>query len=204
MGQLLAAFEPLSIRSLTTLWQFAPVKDCDDDETVFAIVRHLGSVLSNVASSDSSAPIVFLHTSFRDFLTDKDRSGDGFCVDLRSAHRELAHACLGLMLEKLKFNICNLETSYLANEDVPNLASRITENIPASLSYACQLWDDHLERIPFDPGVYTKLESFFNDKFLFWLEVLSLTRVVALASPALASLKTWLSSSQQNVRLSVS
>jgi hypothetical protein len=108
------------------------------------------------------------------------------------------------MLEKLKFNICNLETSYLANEDVPNLASRIAKNIPASLFYACQFWGDHLERIALDREAYTKLESFFNDKFLFWLEVLSLTKAVGLASPSLASLRAWLSSSQQNVGVSIS
>ena len=40
MGQLLAASEPLSIRSLTALRRYL---DDPDDDSVIAIVRHLGS-----------------------------------------------------------------------------------------------------------------------------------------------------------------
>jgi hypothetical protein len=42
-----------------------------------------------------------------------------------------------------------------------------------------------------------KLRSLFEEKFLFWLEVLSLTGVVDLATPALLSLKAWLASGYQ-------
>ena len=107
MGQLLAVFEPLSILSLTDLRCFS--LDVDDDDSVIAIVQSLGSLLSNVTSI---LPIVPLHTSFRDFLTDAKMSGD-FYIDLGEAHRQLAYSSFGQMLHNLKFNICKLETSYL-------------------------------------------------------------------------------------------
>jgi hypothetical protein len=195
MGQLFAAIEPLTMSSLIALRRHAPRDDPedpnpDDSDRVLKMLSHLGSVLSNVTSSDGTRPIVPLHTSFRDFLAD-EKSG-AFHVDFGKAHRRLAHSCLGLMLDNLKFNICKLESSYLANRDVPDLESRISEHIPPSLSYACIFWDDHLEYLAFERDLFMKLRSLFETKFLFWLEVLSIKNSVGLASPAMASLKTWL------------
>ncbi len=198
VGQLITAFEPLTIRSLTTLRQYAPYDDNDDGDdrdAVVTLLRRLGSLLTNVNSSDESVPIVPLHTSFRDFLTNKGKSGD-FCVGLRESHRQLAHSCLGLLLNDLKFNICNLETSYLANKDVKDLRSRVDKHIPPALLYACCFWDDHLEHIGFEIDLFVQLQTFFEKKFLFWLEALSVTSNVGLASPALSALSVWLASGQ--------
>ncbi len=108
MGRLLAAFEPLSIRSLISLHQGASIADDSDPEPIRRMLRRLSSLLSNVNSSDQNLPIVPLHTSFRNFLTNEEKSGD-FYVDLRHSHRHLAHSCLGLVLRELKLNICDLE-----------------------------------------------------------------------------------------------
>ncbi len=159
------------------------------------MLRRLSSLLSNVISSDQNLPIVPFHTSFRDFLTNEEKSGD-FYVDLRHSHRHLAHSCLGLVLHELKFNICNLESSYLANNDVQDLKSRIAEHIPPALLYACRFWGDHLEHLAFETDLFGKLRAFFETKFLFWLEALSLTSNVRLALPALSFLNVWLASGQ--------
>ena len=196
MGQLLAAFEPLSILSLTDLRRFSLDPD-DDNDSVTAIVQSLGSLLSNVTLTDRTLPIVPLHTSFRDFLTDVEMSGV-FYIDLGEAHRQLAYSCLGHMLHNLKFNICNLETSYLSNDSISDLQSRINGCIPPALLYACHLWDDHLERVSFEQDLVTRVQLLFEEKFLFWLEVLSLTGTVSLATPALRSLEAWLASGDHN------
>jgi NACHT domain len=198
IGPLLAAVKPLSISSLTALRRFAPADDSDDEESVVAIVSHLGSLLSNVMSSE--LPIIPLHASFRDFLTDRDRSGD-FYIDLDDAHYLLTTSCLGLMLHDsgLRFNICHLESSYLANRDVPGLQSQIDTYIPPALFYACCFWGDHLKHIPFDGKVINKLELFFKEKFLFWLEVLSLVGFMKFAALTLSSVKVWLASDHHRV-----
>jgi hypothetical protein len=192
VGQLLAAFEPLSIRSLTTLRRHD-----DDSNSVVETLRYLGSLLSNVTSSDDTLPIVPLHTSFRDFVMDQKKSSV-FHVDIHVAHRQLAHACLSLVLDDLKFNICGLESSYLANEDVKDLETRISEHLPPALSYACCFWDNHLtqKHVDFETDLFGKLQIFFKTKFLFWLEALSLLGAVGFASPALLSLSIWLASGQ--------
>ncbi len=194
VGQLITSIEPLTIRSLTTLRQHASF-DGDERDAVVILHRRLGSLLSNVNSSDESLPIISLHTSFRDFLTNKEKSGD-FCVSLQDAHRQLAHSCLGLLLKGLKFNICNLESSYLANKGVEGLNSRIDKHIPPALLYASRFWDDHLENIDFETDLFGKLRTLFEKKLLFWLEALSLTTDVGLASAACSALNAWLATGQ--------
>jgi hypothetical protein len=155
-------------------------------------------LLSNVNSSDKNLPVIPLHTSFRDFLTNKDKSGE-FYVDVRDAHRQLADSCLNLLLspvDGLKFNICKLETSYLANDDVEDLNTRVGQHIPPALFYACRFWDDHLKHTDFKTDLFRKVETLFKEKFLFWLEALSLTRNIRLAPSAFATLNMWLASSQ--------
>jgi hypothetical protein len=63
LGQILAAFEPLSIQSLTTLRQHTSGDDDENSDSVVEVLHYLGSLLSNVTSSDHTLPIVPLHTS---------------------------------------------------------------------------------------------------------------------------------------------
>src|SRR6266446_764572 len=107
VGPLITSIESLSIRSLITLRHGS--LDKDDDDAITGLLSRLGSLLSNVNSPNKSLPIIPLHTSFRDFVTNKDKSGD-FYVDIRDAHHQLALSCLDLLLNSLKFNICDLET----------------------------------------------------------------------------------------------
>jgi hypothetical protein len=197
VGQLITSIEPLTICSLITLRQYASYNK-RSIAAVTGLLRRLGSLLSNVNSSDNSLSIIPLHTSFRDFLTNKDKSGD-FYVGVRDAHHHLAHSCLNLLLEPaggLKFNICKLETSYLANDDVEDLNTRVDQHIPPGLLYACRFWGDHLKHTDFKADLFRNIETLFKEKFLFWLETLSLTRNIGLASSAIAALNMWLASSQ--------
>ena len=197
VGQLITSIEPLTIRSLITLRQHGSY-DKRSDAAVTGLLSRLGSLLSHVNSSDKNLPIIPLHTSFRDFLTNEDRSGD-FYVGVRDTHNQLAHSCLNLLLDPvdgLKFNICKLETSYLANDDVEDLNTRVDEHILPALLYACRFWDNHLRHTDFKTDLFGKVEILFKEKFLFWLEALSLTRIIGLGAPAFATLNMWLASSE--------
>ena len=185
--------DTLSIQSLTTLQQHTSDDGDDDAESIIEVLHYLSSLLSNVTSSDHTLPIVPLHTSLHNFMTNEDKSSI-FYVDLHIAHQQLAHSCLDLVLTELKFNICGLESSYLANKDVEGLEVCIAQHLPPALSYACHLWDDHLKQLDFETDLFEKLQTFFGMKFLFWLEALSLLSGVGLASLALSSLSIWLAS----------
>jgi hypothetical protein len=197
VGQLITSIEPLTIRTLISLRQHASYNKLSD-AAITRLLRRLGSLLSNVNSSDDSLPIIPLHTSFRDFLTSKDKSGD-FYVDVRDAHDQLAYSSLNLLLdavEGLKFNICKLETSYLANDDVEDLHTRVDQHIPPALLYSCRYWDNHLKHTGFKIDLFRKVETLFKEKFLFWLEALSLTRNIGLVPSAIVTLTIWLASGQ--------
>jgi len=195
VGQLITSIEPLSISSLNALRRYADDTDDTDDDAVVVLLRRLGCLLSNVNSSDENLSIIPLHTSFRDFLTNKEKSGD-FWVNLRDVHRQMAHSCLGVLLGDLKFNICNLETSYLANKDVSDLKSRVDKYIPPALFYACRFWSDHLEHIGVETDLFRKLRAFFENKLLFWLEALSLINYFGRALAACSAVNAWLASDQ--------
>jgi hypothetical protein len=164
VGQLIASIEPLTIRSLIPLRQHASYNK-RSDAAVTGLLRRLGSLLSNVTSYDKNLPIIPLHTSFRDFLTNKGQSGD-FYVGLRDTHHQLAHSCLNLLVDPrdgLKFNICKLETSYLANGDVKDLNTRIDQHIPPALLYACRFWGAHLKITDFKTDLFDKVETLIKE-----------------------------------------
>jgi hypothetical protein len=192
VGQLISAVEPLSLRSLTALRQHTPSSSASSSNAVVVLLRRLGSLLSNVNPSDENLPIIPLHTSFRDFITDQTKSGEKFCVSLDDAHHQLAYSCLGLLLDGLKFNICNLKTSYLPNKDIPDLDSRVDKHIPPALLYACRFWDNHLEHTHLEMELFRKVQSFAEEKLLFWFEALSLTGNLGHAPATFSVLKVWL------------
>jgi hypothetical protein len=137
-------------------------------------------------------PVRVLHASFADYLTDPYRCGKNpWTIDLSIANQVFADACLQRMNDGLHFNMCELESSYLANEDVPDLPERISTAIPAHLMYACQFWARHVEMAPHSDALLRKIKDFMFNNLLHWLEVLSLTSKVNLASAALLKTAKW-------------
>ncbi|KAJ7105674.1 hypothetical protein C8R44DRAFT_745821 [Mycena epipterygia] len=195
MGQIFAAFEPLSLPLLIALRKHRFPDDPDDERCVTPIVQNLGSLLSNIAPG-SGGPISSLHTSFRDFLCDEKRSPD-FHINPDTAHCQLSFACLSIMRKSLRFNICGLTTSYHLNRDIE---THIEDHIHIDLYYASRFWAAHLIHSAGDSdgklldAVYLVLK----EKFLFWLEVLSLKGDVALAPVALSYLNSWLRKDSSN------
>ncbi len=51
------------------------------------------------------------------------------------------------MNESLRFNICQISTSYQRNDDIPGISGIVKKKIPESLEYACRYWVFHLEDI---------------------------------------------------------
>jgi len=137
-------------------------------------VEDLGSMFYQ--DQGSSGRIRFWHLSISDFFVSDDCQGD-YQVNLRDANMFLGIACLEKMVEQLRFNICGLEDSQLANVDVKDLASRIKENIPDALQYSSLYWSNHLCFSP-DIGerrVLNEPRKFFEGPYaLFWVEILSI------------------------------
>ena len=184
--------KPLDAR-YTTVLEGSNMKDsevCDG-------LNNLGSPLIHVTPSESALPLA-LHTPF---LTNGTRSGD-FYVNLNNIHVGFALATLRTLQAELQFNICKLETFYLLNSEVSDLKKRVADNISSALSYSCRFWADHLARVSeFNSDVFGSLLVFMKERFLFWLEVLSVRGEMGIAKPALLSLEGWLNQMHNKVSI---
>ena len=127
------------------------------------------------------------HLSISDFFLKDDCHSD-YHVNLQDANMDLGFACLNTMVEQLRFNICKLQDSRLANADIDDLPSRINENISDALQYSSLYWSDH---ICFDcdntnQRIWKALRKFFEGPYgLFWIEVLSIMGMVPIGLPSL-------------------
>jgi len=100
------------------------------------------------------------------------------------------------MKDGLKFNICGLDTSYLRNDDVEGLSKHIETKITGPLLYSCRFWAAHCrDTADAQDGRDTLLQQvrdFLHHRFLYWLEVMSLTKGVMTANIALLTAAPWI------------
>ena len=151
-------------------------------------VEDLGSMFYR--DEGASGGIRVRHLSISEFFVSDNCPGD-YQVNPRGANAELGMACLEKMVEQLRFNICGLEDSRLANADVKGLASRVKENISDPLQYSSLYWTNHLCFTPdnSEGRVWNNLRKFFEGPYaLFWVEVLSIMGMLRIGVPSLHEL----------------
>jgi NACHT domain. len=154
----------------------------------FRRLRTILVVGSEATIDENTVPRV--HKSFFEFIT-SEHADSCFRVSKGLSSTELALACFQTMKSGLRFNICQLETSYLRNENFPNLAARVEQNIPKHLSYSCVFWSSHLNVTESGVCILAEVGDFLFSRFLYWLEALSMLKEVQAASQNLSSLLEW-------------
>ncbi|KAL5503814.1 hypothetical protein ACEPAH_7885 [Sanghuangporus vaninii] len=137
------------------------------------------SQLQSVISYEAGKPVRLHHASFADYLLSSQRSDDRpWHIDEIGRKQAVTERCFDTMTENLRFNMCDIESSFFRNEDVPDLQTSIVNNIRPHLEYACRFWSVHLCELS-QSAVSTKLKDrtkrFGNEHLLCWFEVLSLT-----------------------------
>ena len=133
------------------------------------------------------------HLSVYDFFLSKSYE---YQVNIHDADVQLGIAGLKVMTTQLRFNICKLDDSRLANADITDLPSRVKQNVSDPLQYSCLHWLDHLRFPPATRNqrmlVLESLKKFFEGLYpLFWIEVLSVMGVVPTGVPSLRRLLSW-------------
>ena len=188
VGTIVLVFHPLSINTLSDL-----LRNCGTPSKISNSLRILHSVLLVPDSMDDTVRV--FHKSFPDFLTDPQRCANHqFFIDPLAHHKEILLACLNVMKKRLKRNICKLDDHVVLSkiEDLPRLRAT---HIGKTLEYSCQFWTNHLTRIPGDSDgrrdVEEAIEDFFATSFLFWVEVLSLTKKLEIGVHALHNIEQW-------------
>jgi hypothetical protein len=156
----------------------------------------LGSLLYR--DEKANGAIRVRHLSISDFFV-SDGCPCDYQVNLQDANIQLGVACLKTMIRQLRFNICKLEDSRLANTDVRDLQTRIKEHISDSLQYSSRYWSNHLCSTPDNGnrGVFGSLKEFFEGLYtLFWIEVLSIMGMVPIGAPSLRRVISWMKVSE--------
>ncbi|CAE6379284.1 unnamed protein product [Rhizoctonia solani] len=146
---------------------------------------------------EDSSLISTLHASFPEYMLDTSRS-KGFCCDESRSNEMVVHRCFDVMKTELKFNICQLENSYLADNEVNDLEARVVRYISPTLSYACRYWSSHLRLSSAKDISSEMLLDFLYERFLFWMEVLSLSRCIGIGATMMQQAQTWLRQMNDN------
>ncbi|KIJ90658.1 hypothetical protein K443DRAFT_28955, partial [Laccaria amethystina LaAM-08-1] len=185
MGRILTAKEPLPLSTLLKMHVNNPAWM----DEIKAIIGPLGCLLSGINENDVA--IKPLHSSFYDYLTHSSQSGK-FFINVDDAEKEFAITTLHILRTELHFNICQLHTSYKANDDLEgNILQQAKEKVSSQLIYACCFFAAHLMCVPSSGLLLENLDYFFNYEFLYWLEVLSITGKMSIAPGILSSLLNW-------------
>jgi len=177
-----------------------------DQATVKTVVDSLHAVLF-VSSKDNC--VYWYHTSFPDFLFTQVRAKfmmaalrpnfptqeiDVFC-DASAYHGVLARRCFSIMMKMLHFNMCNLESSYIFDSDVPDLSDRVNKKLTPPLRYASHHWARHLFQATPAENDNDELSLLLNDfmcnKLLFWIEAMNLIDAKFECSPLLKNAEAW-------------
>ena len=180
LGAVVLATNPLSPSAIATLLGFYT----NDISSLLLPAQSL------LIYRDADHPVKPFHKSFPDFITDPTRCTDPrFYLSRSDQHANLLVNCLGLMNQKLKRNMCKLPDG-VVNSEVDDLQERIKKHIGKGLEYACRSWHKHLiDKMP--PQALKTLQQFLEEKFLFWLEVLSVIGAVREAINALEATMRW-------------
>ena len=167
-----------------------------DTELVELVVDELRAVL--YVKDDR---IFWYHASFPDFIFSQARSGsillnnDSPAVDMHcdevEHHGHLALACFRIMKTHLRFNICDLPSSFLLDSEVPDLDSRIRANIGESLRYSCLHWAQHLTQTSSNDG-RKEMREFLQLKVLFWIEAMNLLDFRGRCTPMLQQAREYI------------
>jgi hypothetical protein len=183
LSTILLLLEPLDSQSLAELLEM-------DKTVLLETILPLSSVIH--VSDTPGAVIRIIHLSFREFMMSYvQENWPEILCGTDNQQQALVSALMKVLDRQLRFNICDLPTSYLRNIDMPDFQWRLDTYIPLHLRYAAQFWTDHLVETVYDPCSGQGVQDLLFKNFLFWLEVLSLLGIVGYGQQALAKLIVW-------------
>ena len=184
IGAVVLAVNPLPPSAIATLVGLGK-------QEVVKLLQLIQSLLK--LPEDPDEPVLPFHKSLPDFITDPLRCPDKrFHISPRAGHLKLTLDCLKLMNDGLKQNPLSLP-NYTMNSEVKDLEAMTRGHIGVALEYACKSWHNHITEVREEfTAVVSALYSFMEEKFLAWLEVLSIIGSARGAVIALERLILWL------------
>ncbi|CAE6443875.1 unnamed protein product, partial [Rhizoctonia solani] len=181
LNTVLCAQEPLTVNSLAKLLKM------DDPNRVYSALQPLWSVLFICESSSMVTPF---HASFPEYMFDAARSKNYTC-DATACHHTLTHLCFDCIDRAPRFNICGLESSFLLDDNIADLETRIQKAIPMELFYACQHWVAHLNYAGNSSDLLGRVQDFLTTRLLIWMEVMNLKKQIHAGVKMIQTAENW-------------
>jgi hypothetical protein len=189
LASLAVVYRPITLNELKCLVD--TLEDMfDDPESVIEVVRLCGSFLT--VRDDT---IYFIHQSVKDFLL-IEASNEIFPSGLEEMHHTILLTSLQTLSRTLRRNIYGLPALGHPIEQV----KRPDPDPLAASRYACVFWIDHLCSWVSKNCAYHEsdlhgggiVEVFIKEKYLYWLEALSLCRSLSEGVIAMGKLEALL------------
>ena len=184
IGAVIMAVNPLPPSAISALVDLGK-------REVMNLLQRIHSLLK--LPEDPDSPVLPFHKSFPDFIIDPHRCPDGrFHISHETGHLDLALSCLELMSNSLEKNLLSLP-DYALNSEVKDIQARVDNHISTALQYACRSWCNHLVEVRENiTAIIPALGGFLQERFLAWLEALSVIGAARDAVVALEKLMSWL------------
>ncbi|CAG7854448.1 COMPASS-like H3K4 histone methylase component WDR5B {ECO:0000303/PubMed:19567704} Short=AtWDR5B {ECO:0000303/PubMed:19567704} [Serendipita indica DSM 11827] len=191
LALLLAAFEPLTANDLDNILKHIGLRGYSD-----ALIRNLGSVL---IQDKATKVIQFRHPTLVEYLrrcydTPVPEESSSIYINIHDAHGQIASWCFSNLQSRqggLKFNVCEIESSFYRNRDLPDLEARVSKFIGRNLGYSSLHWPFHMAQA--DSNWRSKLRNELRQMIripyiLYWMEVLSFIQGVPRAIDGLRAM----------------
>ncbi|KAL2884623.1 Vegetative incompatibility protein HET-E-1 [Ceratocystis lukuohia] len=182
LATVLVAYRPLTLKELRALIQgLGALKDKEITE-VIASCSSLLCLQHDVVS--------FVHQSAKDYLLTEGPSKILLPYGIEHQHQSVFARSLDLLCEILERDIYHLQDpGYLINE-----VSTPDPDPLAAIRYSCIFWIGHLHdsSAAFSNTQNDRISTFFEKKYLYWLEALSLLHSVYIGVKGMGRLETFL------------
>ncbi|KAJ5730150.1 uncharacterized protein N7483_004658 [Penicillium malachiteum] len=167
-------YRPITLSELDTIIE----RRINDSINPVILRRIIGFCGSFLTLRDEN--VTFVHQSAKDFLT-IEASTEIFLEGLDDKHHAIFSQCLNALFKTLQRDILGLKFPGISTKDI----SMPSPNPLAPAEYACVYWVDHLHdcknNITYRLSLKNreKLDKFMQEKFLHWLEALSILGVLS-------------------------
>jgi hypothetical protein len=167
LGFMAAAYRPVTLKELASFNELL-VDHSNDLEALEKAMSLCGSFLTV-----REGTVFFVHQSAKDFLTGK-AFGELFPSGIEYIHHTIFSKSLSKMELALRRDIYSLHNPGFPIDKV----KRPQPDPLGVVQYSCIYWIDHLHDVHLiaakQPQVCGKIEGFLREKYLYWLEALSL------------------------------
>ena len=182
LGCLVVLQQPLDIGSISTLLFL-------NDFDVPHCMKRISSIIVDGTESLTEKTVPRLHRSVVDYLV-SDSPHPDLRINLTEQHHSLTTTCFE-SIQRLTFNVGHIMTSHKLDEKISSLSQGII--------YPCQFLGPHLQNGGNRAALVSDVENFMKNRFLQWLEVLSLQELVD--SVAVSMLKLFEEQIKVSIRL---